>query len=161
MRGSLEGVASLTKTNLGGVLAREKITGWKQKRISSCVWRGAEGHAGPPPPFPLSLSVLVFYARFSLATLFSRNPRKLTREYFKVFKGSAREGGARLAAGGQKKPTRRWSWRGGVGKKEIRAVCHFIRDTFHPSSFFSSLVHLSFFLSFFLYRNHEFRRRRH
>ena len=108
-----------------------------------------------------SLSILVFYARFSLATLFSRNPRKLTREYFKVFKGSAREGGARLAAGGQKKPTRRWSWRGGVGKKEIRAVCHFIRDTFHPSSFFSSLVHLSFFLSFFLYRNHEFRRRRH
>lgn len=111
-----------------------------------------ESRNGFPPAFdearkdtqvlllPLSLSVLVFHARFSLATLFSRNPRKLTREYFKVFKGSTGEG-ARLAAGEQKK-----LGGGGRGrwKKEIRAVCHFISRI----PFLFLLVHLPFFLSF-------------
>lgn len=101
----------------------------------------------------LSLSVLVFHARFSLATLFSRNPRKLTREYFKVFKGSAREGGAPRCR--RAKETRWWR-EGALEKRDSSGLPLYSRYTLPLSSPLSSI-----FLSFVLYRNHEFRRRRH
>lgn len=105
------------------------------------------------PPLSLSLSVLVFHARFSLATLFSRNPRKLTREYFKVFKGSAREGGAPRCR--RAKETRWWR-EGALEKRDSSGLPLYSRYTLPLSSPLSSI-----FLSFVLYRNHEFRRRRH
>lgn len=123
-----------------------------------------ESRNGFPPAFdearkdtqvlllPLSLSVLVFHARFSLATLFSRNPRKLTREYFKVFKGSTGERGAPRCR--RAKETRWWR-EGALEKRDSSGLPLYFADTLPLSSRSSS------FLSFLLYRNHEFRRRRH
>lgn len=132
---SLEEVASLTKTDLQGVLAREKkLPGESWNGFSRLTRRRRTRRCPPPSSLPV-LAVLVFHARFSLATtLFSRNPRKLTREYF-VFKGSAREGP--VCRRRQKKVDGRGCWE----KRDSSGLPLYSRYSF-------LLLPFSFFLSF-------------
>lgn len=145
MRGSLEGVASLTKTNLGGVLAREKITGWKQKRISSCVWRGAEGHAGPPP-FPLYPCVLrAFFSRDA----FLAKSQEINEGIFQSFQRIGARGGRAPRCGRAKETNSSVELEGGRWKKRDSSGLP-LYSRYLPPFLFLLLSRPSFFLSFFL-----------